>query len=441
MLRTYTFWLGLLLGLVFATRVIYFFTVTYPEVGLEIRKPDGYWEIAENLLTGRGYVYDAYTAEVGQETARRGPLPSLIYLVFFWVVGVSAWPILMLNWLLCVGIGWLIYKIARLLFPTQLNLSLLAVALYVVFWPEFKATAEARSEILFTFFLTAFIFTLLKAFQTNQLRWYVWAGLLLGLAQHTKPVVSPFPIVVLAFILWFNRAQVRHGLVRFAVFATVFGLVLAPWVVRNYLLFNKVIPGSTLLGLVIYHDFRDHLYQRGLLQDAAGNWTVPAEWIVETTSNTDYRLGKSEIELDALWLQTGLKFIQKYPGEFVLWSINNTSRFWVNMGRSKWDHPNSTGVTVAGVVNGLALVLAGLAVVVAKPLRRAPALLLPVLVVYYTAVHTLTSGELRYSLPMGPFLLVLSAVAIGEAWAWVKGEQFSFALSGLSKPISDTKLK
>jgi hypothetical protein len=254
----------------------------------------------------------------------------------------------------------------------------------------------------------------LKALQVNTAERFVLSGFLLGLAYHTKPVMGLFPVVVLVFLSWLHPENKRAIVKGFTWFCLAFALVLMPWVVRNYLVFQKFIPGSTLLGYVLYNDFRDQLERKHLLQNENGVWLVPQDLILENTSQADYRLGKSEAELDQLWINTSVELIKLYPKEFGLWCLNNVTRFWLNVGRDKWDHPGTTGFSFAGLANAFILMMSVLTYGLSNAARQKLALTLPVLVIYFTAVHALTSSELRYSIPMIPFLLILTAVALWE---------------------------
>lgn len=401
------------LALTLGVRVLYFFAVVYPKTGDQIRKPDGYWAIAESLLKGGGYIYDAYTADTNVVTAKRGPTTVFFFLALFWLFGVSAWPILVAQWLLEAGTAWLTYSLARQLLPGRPAVAWLAAGLYAVYWTGLRFTAEARGEVVFTFLLAAFGVSLVQALQMGRAAWFALAGLLLGLVHHARPVMSLFPVVALALLIWLYRHNPRVIVQGFTALCLAFGLVLLPWLVRNYLVFQRFIPGTTLLGLVVYYDFRDHLEQKHLLQDERGAWLVPPELILENTSTADYRLGLSEPELDQLWVRTGLELIRRFPGEFVLWCANNVTRFWFNIGRPKWDHVDSeVPFSWGGRMNAALLVLAAAAYALTPGLRRPLALLLPGLIIYYTLIHALTSGELRYSVPMGPYLMVPAAVTL-----------------------------
>jgi 4-amino-4-deoxy-L-arabinose transferase-like glycosyltransferase len=290
--------------------------------------------------------------------------------------------------------------------------------------PGLKYTVEARSEVLFTFLLAAFILTLLKGLQAGKVTWFAAAGVLLGLVDHTKPVMSFFPVIVLALLIWHYYPHKRAVMVKFGWFCAAFALILLPWVVRNYLLFQKFIPGTTLLGYVIYHDFQDHLAQRHLLQDDNGQGLASFTLNLKSTAKKDYRQGKSEVELDQLWQNMSLELIKRYPLEFGLWSLNNVARFWFNLGRAKWDHPGTTGPSLLGLINGATLVMAVLGYGFLVRLQGKRSFVIPILVVYYTAVHAVTSAEIRYSIPLAPYLLILVTLAFLELRRrWLQKQQ------------------
>jgi len=401
-------------GLIFLVRAGYFFVQVYPVD--QIERPDGYWTIAENLLNGRGYRYDAYMADTNVLTAKRGPTTVLFLWLSFSIFGINFWPVLIAQWAFDAAVGWLIYRIARSIFPHGNYVGILAALMYAVYPYEWKYTAMALGEPLFAFLLAGCVLSLLKALEKPSLARFALSGFLLGLAYHSRPTLLAFPLVVL-FLLFFKLKRDRSIVIRsFAAYLAAFVLMLLPWVVRNYLVFHAFVPGTTLLGYNVYHDFLGHLEAQNLIRDEEGRLLVDEE-LLPHLRVPDYRLGKSEAELDKLWLGMGWELIKVSPGEYIKWSFNNLSRLWLNLGRPRWHDLNPSGFSYVTVLNGTILLLSLAAYVFYRGSWMKSSLPVLLLIVYLTALHTFAYGYIRYSIPMIPYVLMLSAHTLLE---WIK---------------------
>jgi len=78
-------------------------------------------------------------------------------------------------------------------------------------------------------------------------RWFIYAGVLLGLAALTRSVAQAFAILAVLWI-WFALRQRKMALVTFAAIA----VVILPWIVRNSLLYHRLTGIETALGYDVY---------------------------------------------------------------------------------------------------------------------------------------------------------------------------------------------
>ena len=78
-------------------------------------------------------------------------------------------------------------------------------------------------------------------------RWFIFAGVLLGLAALTRSVAQAFAILAVLWI-WFALRQRKMALVTFAAIA----VVILPWIVRNSLLYHRLTGIETALGYDVY---------------------------------------------------------------------------------------------------------------------------------------------------------------------------------------------
>lgn len=119
--------------------------------------------------------------------------------------------------------------------------------------PAFVVMAtEIQSEPLFLFFLLAAGFLLLVAVDRPSSNWAVLAGVCLGVAALTRSTALVLGVLLLAPLR--DRRyppRVRWHLAGSALLG--FFLALAPWTIRNAVLFHELLPVSDQGGLSLYH--------------------------------------------------------------------------------------------------------------------------------------------------------------------------------------------
>lgn len=86
-------------------------------------------------------------------------------------------------------------------------------------------------------------------------------GLLLGLAALTRSEAIWLGLTWAAMAWFWTPGSLRRGLILIAIPAIVAGLVFAPWVARNTLVFGTPLPGQTISNALFAHDYDVFAYQ------------------------------------------------------------------------------------------------------------------------------------------------------------------------------------
>ncbi len=119
------------------------------------------------------------------------------------------------------------------------------------------------TETLFCFFLLAFLVLASRLQNKNcRLVWYLFTGVLLGLATLTRPWIQGFIIVLLLFLIAHFRSM--KFLKRGAIIALGFALVIGPWVARNAISLGMVTDPSLTLYSVYHGWYPDMMYDNRL---------------------------------------------------------------------------------------------------------------------------------------------------------------------------------
>ena len=426
-----TLWsLALIAILVVLVRLAVF--MVYPQDGPQVERglaPDGWLSVARNVVSGQGY---AYPNHPDSPTARRGPTVVYFFAAVLWLGGDHLWSIVLAQWLADVATAILLFFIALEIFQDR-RVALLAAFLFALYGPGLVFTFSAWSEPVFTLVLAGFSLSLLRALRQPSLWRFAISGVLLGLAVLARPVMQFYPLVVLPLLWWTLGRSWRQVLPHFAVFCSVFAIVLLPWVVRNYLVFQAFIPGSSHSGDSFYQgNFAlaqpDYVRYRSteeamlVFRQALEARFGPTPDHLDLSSYARAK-GLNEYEFDRIAFAEAIEIIRAFPDRYVLASLVRLARFWLGVrfvdllqeGRaSPWAYQ-------VPAANGVLLILAAVAVVCFRGAWLRSAVPLIVLVAYTTALYAATLAIARFSVPIMPYVMIFAAYTIvqlfPERWA------------------------
>jgi hypothetical protein len=203
-----------------------------------------YLQPAWNLLNGLGF----------DPLLRRPPLYSLFGATVMGLLGESLAALVFIQHLLGVVAVGLTYWLGRLTFGRAAGLVaglLVALDSVLILYEHY-----IQPETLFGLLLLSGCLALVLAWRRGGSRWYLAAGLLLGLAALTRPVAQlVLAAVPLAIVL--ERGSLRSSWRPSLLVATGAALVLVPWVARNKIVhgtFTVAGSGRFMSARVVKHD-------------------------------------------------------------------------------------------------------------------------------------------------------------------------------------------
>jgi 4-amino-4-deoxy-L-arabinose transferase-like glycosyltransferase len=337
-------------------------STAYPDSGL----PTAYWPVG----------YPAFLAAI------------------FAVTGPSVRAGQVANLVLGLGAVGLAYAIARRLFGDETVARL--TLLILVFYPNHIVyTTLLASEPLFLFLLLAGIALLLPP---RSLGWNLAAGVVFGLACLVKPQAILVPLIVLV-----SQKQFRAILPVYLILA----VTLAPWLARNYGVFDQSVFISTNGGynmLVGHNAHADggYVFNRAITVILAPARAEPAR------DRLAARLAAAHIAANPV------ETIQRWP--LKLWHLyarDTDGLYWNEQGLG--GSISLFWLKIPAQLYYLAI-LAGFVAFLLGPARRCSAQtrLGVWLVLYFSAVTLLTFGYSRFHHPLMPWLAMYAAAA-GQA--------------------------
>jgi 4-amino-4-deoxy-L-arabinose transferase-like glycosyltransferase len=295
---------------------------------------------------------------------------------------------------ICFSVGTVFYITKTAGHLSYSRTSPILAASIAVFYPYFVFYSELLlSESIFLGFLTAGFYYYLR----KQL--YV-AFLLFGLAQLTRPTVVYFvPIAIFYYYFVLESSSNRFKKVRQSVLAAcIFALCFLPWVARNYSVFGEFMI-SKPAGHQLWEGNNPWNKDGGVAHESWG-------YLDNMPKNLTY------LERDNWEKDQAINFIVHNPIQFVKLAVKKFIRFW-----NIW--PNAPGYN-SGIYKWVAIFSFGpvliFSLIGVYTLRHQwkKLLILWLFIAYYTAIHMITIGSIRYRLPLEPLLIGMAAASLAE---------------------------
>jgi len=344
-------------------------------------------EEGESLLSGMGLQADG---KYGHDM----PMTGLVVAAGLYISGGSIMGVKLIMATLSTVT---IFLVARLCFSIcQDNRATLLAAFICAIYPFFIFySARVLSETVFLFFMMLFFWLLFDKSKSPLSR-----GVAAGLMHLTKPIFFYFfPLIW----IWQYLVQ-KVSFKRVLVGALTTLVVVSPWVIRNYLIFDDLVVNTTGSGHILWEGNNPWNKTGGV----SGTFEDPDAWLAVVPE------GLSELEEDK-WKKTeAVVFIKNNPSEFVENGFRKLKRFWSLWPNSK-DYQHWTYKLISVSSFGPVLLLAFIGGILLKQHRKEVLLMLGA-VAYLSALHAVILGSTRYRLPLEPLLIVVASMTLAHFW-------------------------
>lgn len=352
--------------------------------------------IAASIVQGKGFADPYAPLETGPSAWVAPPYPYLLAGVF-WLAGTktpaAARLGILLQSLLFAGTLWLLYLITQRVFST--NCAKLATFIWLISPNRIGLTSIYLSEVGFsTFSLLLAIFAFLRFTDTPTWRAAALAGLAIGFAILCLPVTALiFPCYAWA-IYTLARRRSLQPLVAPVMAIMLCLTILAPWLIRNYVVFGTVVFIKNNFGRVLYSENNND-----------GNRVMTS--LYNSRAERDLLQRTGEIAYAHYSLQRALAWIRGHKKEYLVRCVRRGLAFWVAnpaTGLKRWVwHLYQI------------LFLASSAVGVWRHLRRSPVTILCcAILIVVPSIYYLTTGfdSHRLRLPFEALLTIFASTAL-----------------------------
>jgi len=339
--------------------------------------------IAWALVSGFGYSSPWPHTPIAP-TAQQPPVYPLLLAGIFKVAGAyslaSLWIAIGLNGLFSALTAILILRIGKRDFSDAVGIL---AAWFWALW-IYEAVVSIRLwESALTALLLALTLLWLPRLAESGRGWYwVTFGLLAGMAVQTNTTMLA---MVPCFYVWVWARKAKEVSAKMLMVSfSAFLLALVPWTVRNYVVFDRLLPLRDNFGLELWVGNHEGVYE-------SHRYPIDFPLLDPTEYN---QLG--ELRFMEATREAAFHFIRAHPGVFVLLCARRVVGFWINPKGSWWF-----------AVSLLAWLGLGLAL-----RKRAEVLTYLCVIVFFPLVYYITHTFPTYRHPIEPVVILLAAYAL-----------------------------
>lgn len=380
-------WLLAVLLLSLILRLVFISLFTHWDEG-EMMDSNRYQQVASNIIRNRGF------SEWGLPTAFSPPLYSFFIAGIMKIFGVASIPVKIVQVIISVLTCLCLYWIGKTVFNPQAGLI---AALFLAVNPEMIVLAGSLyTETLYIFVSCAALAALIFAIRYPRgSRIWMLAGVLMGLAVLTRHILLLFPVLLSIFAWAFpSLRNLRKPL---ALFNLICYLLLLPWVVRNYVLFEQIVPVASGGGGGLYHgsnqSFEGH-YQYELSRKVIAKETAGLE---------------NPLDKDRTLLRKSLHSIGEAPFQFSMLAIKKFIRFFTQVyediprGGQRDTNP---AVLIVLMLSYYPILMGCILGVIRE--RRQWRILFPLhlVILYSGCIYAMMLVTPRYRIPLYPFMIL-----------------------------------
>lgn len=361
------------------------------------RLPDqaGYLEITRNLLAGQGLKW--HDARFDDDTVAVR-MPG--YPLFLAAMGGNVPAIRTAQALIDVSTILAVFLIARRWLgfsPSLLATAFVAFNPFLIYFSGLILT-----ETLFTAMLVWSIVLL-----TSRVHW-IWPAILLVASIHVRPSAIALP-VILIFLARYSGTRQGEGrwtwLCSAGATVVLIVLVLFPWALRNRLILGQWIWTTTNGGFVAidgFHPAASGASDQGFLSRPP--WSDRLKARCEVGRNALLTREARRWTLDTL---------RDDPLALACLTAAKVARTWSPVPLSA-EFGQRRLYLFAAILYAVPLFALAIVGLFAGPVPRTAKLLLIAPALYFTVIHALSVGSLRYRVPVEPLLAILAAA--GVSW-------------------------
>ncbi|MBI5824112.1 MAG: glycosyltransferase family 39 protein [Chloroflexi bacterium] len=373
---------------------------------------NGTWNVASNLMSGNGYSacdsnYFPFCSPSNQVTAMREPIPVLLMAAsrFFYPdedAGLVAQSMLYLGTIL--AIYWVLKK-------EDIRTALIASFFWAVSIPVILEMGDDTGNLTAAFFFTIAMFYFLQSWKERKLTPLVLSGFFIGITALSRSVHFGIAIGLGLFLLGLQlMAKNRKQVIQAFIFLGVVCLTIAPWMIRNKIVFDAPVFGTTLTGYNLYrmnYYLGNEPFQPHYVGAVEGLQAV--QKLIEGSALTG---AENEIQMNDFYMEAGKAIILQYPFRYIGLSLYRFLILWFNIGFNKSYGMEFLARDYVAFIQSVFFLFAGIIGATKKYKEYWPLVLS--IILGCGAYMVIGAAQMRYLVDFMPGIVILSAFAVSD---------------------------
>jgi 4-amino-4-deoxy-L-arabinose transferase-like glycosyltransferase len=364
-------------------------------------------QIGASIAMGNGFRWPEWSDyPKGELTAWMAPVYPYIMAAAFKMFGLfSPQAAIALELFLTsasVLTGVFLYMLGKRLYNPQVGL--LAAFLFSMYPPSIHFSVRNLWETsFFTCCLLLVILLFLRLANQPRVKEGIWLGIALGFTALVNPIiVGAYPFALIW--LYLKAEGSRHTAIKaIATVLIVSGLVIAPWLVRNYVVFGQFVFIKSNLGNELY--LGNNKYATGGHEDTITGRKHMSK--VFTEAELAFLEQSNEIVRSHFLLRYAVEYIRENPIRFARQTLIRFIRYWT------YPKPErGLAAKVSLVIYFIMLLLAVAGMLLTKMKEKKIQLILIFLLTLPLPYYFTILRAFRYRFPCEPMLLVFAAYTI-----------------------------
>lgn len=399
--RADRYWVPAIIAILLAAAVLRIGIVHYANAHPDrFMWPDSqrYLQVAANIVAGRGPIVSS-----ADRTGVDPGYPLLLsWLTRVWdgniekIAAAARW----LN--VPIGLATVLFAayLGRLLFSARAGLA--GAAILAVQPIQVYFHALVLTEVLYTMLLVGSLYMLARYTMGSGGVSLFLAGIGLGLASLTRSSGLFLPVLLLPVVAWAGWRRVQTGrtssaLASLVTFCVCYACVLTPMTYRNYRILGTFVPVRTGAG--------------ASLLEGNGPWADGGPGM-EKVQWPKYPPDANEYARDKINQKAAVEYIKQSPGRFVRLAAGKFLRTWnVRMNLAGYKNPLYDLLAMVSTIPVYVLLAIGWWRHRRQAIRW---YLLVVPALYFSLLHMVFVGSVRYRYPAMPALMVLAGAALAS---------------------------
>jgi len=342
-----------------------------------------YFNMVKNFLSGKGLI-------VGEMLKSFRPPLYPLFLSLFYGMGCSLITIRIIQVIISSFTVLLIYITGKKIFGEKVGFISAIISVLYPFFIFYTGFILTETLFIFLIVVTIYFYILTLESDKYEIKYLIQCGIYSGLSSLCRPTIEPFFLIFLLFLLM-EKANFKIKIKKILIASSFFILTLSPWIIRNYVIFKKFIPATTMGGWVFWE---------GNNPKSEGG---PCSYFPKNI------LKMEETKRNSYLYSLAIEEIKKNPKRFIWLLYNKFKRFWnIVPNASQFQKLFYRIISILSFGLLLPFFIIGFFL----SLKKKKGLIIHAFIVYFTAFHIVFLASIRYRVAIEPFYIIFAVYGL-----------------------------